>query len=59
MVEAMGAKLKVGDNWAVPLCFKCHDALHLFGDEQTFWDLNGVDPVEWAKKEWNEYVKDR
>jgi hypothetical protein len=29
--------------------------LHRFGDERTWWDLEGIDPVEWAKKNWERY----
>jgi len=47
--------LKVGDNWTVPLCFEHHEALHLFGSEQTWWATQGIDPVEWAESKWKEY----
>jgi len=56
MVEAAGQGLKVGDEWTVPLCFECHDALHRYGDEQTWWDIKGVDPKGWAKQNWKEYA---
>jgi hypothetical protein len=29
--------------------------LHRFGDERTWWDLEGIDPLEWAKKNWERY----
>jgi hypothetical protein len=45
--SAMGKKS--GDDWAVPLCADHHTELHAFGDEKTWWDLRGVDPVEWCK----------
>ena len=55
MVEAVGQGRKVGDQWTVPLCAVCHDHLHHWGDEQTWWDIRGVDPVGWAKQKWKEY----
>jgi hypothetical protein len=30
-------------------------ALHAFGDEQTWWDILGIDPIEWAKENWRKY----
>jgi hypothetical protein len=29
--------------------------LHRFGDERTWWDLEGIDPLEWAKKNWDKH----
>lgn len=46
--SAMGKK--TGDDWAVPLCADHHAELHAYGDERTWWDLKGVDPVEWCKR---------
>jgi len=51
--NAMG--MKVGDNWCVPLCHSCHMKLHRFGDERTWWDLQGVDPVKWARLNWEKF----
>ena len=53
--SAMG--MKVGDNWCVPLCHTCHMQLHAFGDERTWWDLQGIDPLKWAKKSWESYIE--
>lgn len=53
--EWTGTGMKVGDNWTVPLCALCHHDLHRFGDEQTWWDMNGVDPFAWAIQEWKDY----
>lgn len=50
-----GVGLKVGDNWVVPLCHRCHMELHAFGDEGTWWDINGIDPTEYAMKSWREF----
>jgi len=47
--------MKSGDNFAVPLCRTCHTELHRFGDERTWWDLTGIDSVEWAKRNWERY----
>jgi len=51
--NAMG--MKVGDNWCVPLCRPCHMKLHAFGDERTWWDLKGIDPLAWAKNNWEKF----
>jgi hypothetical protein len=45
--SAMGKKS--GDDWAVPLCADHHTELHACGDERTWWDLKGIDPIEWCK----------
>jgi hypothetical protein len=29
--------------------------LHHFGDERTWWDLQGVDPKEWARLNWEKF----
>lgn len=50
-----GMSLKTGDQWAVPLCHACHMKLHRYGDERTWWDLQGVDPAEWAKANWEKF----
>lgn len=42
--------IKVGDNWCVPLCHAHHMELHQFGDERLWWDLKGIDPLDHAKK---------
>lgn len=48
---------RVGDEWTVPLCPKCHFDLHAFGDEQTWWDLAGINPKDWCERsfeKWNQ-----
>ena len=50
--------MKSGDNWAVPLCHEHHMQMHKFGDERTWWDINGIDPMEWARKNWSKYIGD-
>jgi len=42
----------------VPLCRDCHSELHRYGDEKTWWDLIGIDPVNWAKVNWDRYNGD-
>ena len=54
-VGERGVGMKSGDNFAVPLCHECHMQLHRFGDERTWWDLSGVDPIEWATRNWERY----
>lgn len=52
--RAMGRK--TGDQWVVPLCHACHMSLHNFGGgETTWWDLRGVDPMEWASASWENF----
>jgi hypothetical protein len=29
--------------------------LHHYGDERTWWDLKGIDPIEWAKYNWETF----
>jgi hypothetical protein len=53
--EARGVSRKTGDNWAVPVCHTCHMKLHAYGDEQSWWDLEGIDAKEWASKNWDKY----
>lgn len=55
MIYLGGMGKKVHDYWTVPLCFTCHDALHRFGDERTWWDMQGVDAEAWAKETWRKY----
>lgn len=50
--------VKVDDKFTVPLCALCHHELHRFGNEQTFWDLNGIDAMAWAEKKWRQYNAD-
>lgn len=55
MGQERGVALRVGDNWTVPLCHTCHMELHHYGDERTWWDLSGVEPLEWAKANWEKF----
>lgn len=46
--SAMG--LKSSDHHAVPLCPAHHQELHATGDEQRWWAVKGVDPMQWLEK---------
>lgn len=46
--SAMG--LKSGDDYAVPLCPEHHRQLHEHGNEDRWWALKGVDPMEWVER---------
>ncbi|MBL6931660.1 MAG: DUF968 domain-containing protein [Rhodospirillales bacterium] len=50
--RAMGRK--VSDEWAVPLCYIHHRALHDRGDEKAWWDQNKIDPIKEADRLWSE-----
>lgn len=45
---------KVGDQWVVPLCSTHHEELHKSGNEKSWWRDKGIDPVEMARKLWEE-----
>jgi hypothetical protein len=53
--EPKAMAMKVGDNWCVPLCHHHHMELHSFGDERTWWDLQGIEPMKWAEVNWKKY----
>lgn len=53
--QERGMSLRTGDNWAVPLCHRCHMDLHRTGDERTWWDMIGVDPLVWARSNWEKF----
>jgi len=56
--EPSGMSRKVGDNWTVPLCGLCHQALH--NDplgEQLHWADLGIDPMEVALENWNAFTQ--
>ena len=54
--EPNGMGLKVGDNWVVPMCHAHHMEVHGFGDEELWWALQGVDPLEVARTMYEEYT---
>ena len=51
-----GMGMKAGDDKAVPLCHRHHMMLHAMGNEYKFWELHEVDAVDWAEKEWEEWL---
>ena len=53
--QRRGVSLKTGDNWVVPLYHRCHMQLHHYGDERTWWDLQGIEPLDWARKNWEKF----
>ena len=54
--RAMGRK--VSDEWAVPLCYIHHRALHDRGDEKAWWGQNQIDPIIEANRLWSESQND-
>jgi len=48
--EPNAMSMKVGDQFTVPMCHEHHMELHRFGDERTWWDIQGIDPLAHAKK---------
>ena len=45
---------KVSDEWSVPLCLTHHRALHDAGDEEGWWRDRQLDPLESARRLWQE-----
>jgi DNA recombination protein Rad52 len=45
---------KVSDEWAVPLCFTHHRALHTFGNEEAWWVEKGIDAKAEAQRLWRQ-----
>jgi DNA recombination protein Rad52 len=43
---------KVSDEWAVPLCFTHHRALHTVGNEEAWWTEKGIDAKAEALRLW-------
>jgi hypothetical protein len=48
--------MKTGDQFVVLVCRPHHEQIHAFGDETLWWALNGVDPIEWAKRNWEQWL---
>ncbi len=48
---------RTGDQFAVPLCEEHHRQLHADGNENRWWALQGIDPLEWVEKKWKEFNK--
>ena len=47
-----GTGLKAPDQWAIPLCMRCHSACHSYGDDETYLTLAGVDARSVARALW-------
>jgi hypothetical protein len=45
---------KASDEFAVPLCRVHHRAVHRARDEQAWWHASGIDPIQVARRLWNE-----
>ena len=55
-VGGKGMGIKTGDEWAVPLCHRCHMDLHTGGlSETVWWALKGIDAVAWAVKSYENW----
>ena len=44
-----------GDDWAVPLCQRCHRGLHEFGREPIYWLFQGIASIAWAERTYKEW----
>jgi hypothetical protein len=45
---------KASDEFTVPLCRAHHREVHRVGNEQAWWQSAGIDPLNVARKLWNE-----
>ena len=45
---------KASDEFVVPLCRVHHRAVHRARDEQAWWQAAGIDPIQIARKLWND-----
>jgi len=43
---------KTSDEFVVPLCRAHHNQNHQVGDEVSWWNRNGIDPVPVANRLW-------
>ena len=56
--QPRGVALKTGDQFTVPLCHPHHMDLHQSPiSESVWWALNGINPQEWAKENYERYSK--
>jgi hypothetical protein len=54
--RAMGRK--TGDQYTVPLCHTCHMDLHNSPiSEKVWWATKGIDPVEWAERNYEKWME--
>ena len=47
---------RTGDQCAVPWCEEHHRSLHEHGNEERWWALEGIEPLEWAEEKWKEFL---
>jgi hypothetical protein len=45
---------RASDEFAVPLCRVHHRAVHRARDERAWWQAAGIDPIQVARKLWND-----
>ena len=51
--EESGTGQKNGDNWTIPLCRRCHSALHMAGSEEKFFGkARALHAIDNAKRLW-------
>jgi hypothetical protein len=48
-----------GDDMAVPLCREHHMESHRYGNELDFWVGYGIDPVDWANRNYEKWNQKR
>jgi len=59
-VQSRGMGMKAsGDEYAVPLCRNHHTECHTHGDERIWWDMQGIDSIGWAEKNFKAWSMDR
>lgn len=46
--------MKVSDEFTVPLCAIHHNDVHRVGMEETWWRERNIEPLEVAKKLWQQ-----
>jgi len=52
--QPRGLGLKVSDEFTVPLCAIHHNDLHRVGKEETWWRERNIEPLDIAKKLWQQ-----
>jgi len=55
IMEGSRGMRRTGDQFAVPLCEEHHRQLHADGNENRWWALQGIDPLEWVNEKWKEF----
>ena len=55
--ERRGFSRKTSDKYAVPLCWECHASCHTRGNESEWWALHGIDALDWAAQQYEEYIE--